>query len=164
MTPLHFAPIGDADAEPLVEVFNHYVRSGEAAFLDEPVSIAFFERMRPMLEAYPSCAVHDAGGTFIGFGLLRPHSPLPAFRLTAELTLFISPGWTGRGIGSELLSRLEVAGRERGKHHLLAPVSSRNEGSLRFHEQHGFIECGRFRGVGVRHGRPFDLVWLQKDL
>lgn len=164
MSSLHYAPIGDGDAEPLIGVFNHYVREGEAVFQDEPVSIAFFERMRPVLEAYPSFAVRDAEGTFVGFGLLRPHNPLLAFRATAELTLFLAPQWTGQRVGSELLVRLEDVGRARGIRHLLAPISSRNGGSLRFHEQHGFVECGRFRGVGVRHGRPFDLVWLQKDL
>ncbi len=164
MTSLQFAPIGEADADPLVEVFNQYIREGEAAFLDEPVTITFFERMRPVLAAYPSFAVRETDGTFVGFGLLRPHNPLPAFRATAELSAFLAPGWTGRGIGSELLSRLEDAALARGIRHLLAAVSSRNDGSLRFHERHGFLECGRFRGVGVRHGRHFDLVWLQKDL
>jgi len=164
MTAPRFTPIGEADAGDLVALFNHYVREGEAAFVDEPVPVAFFEQLRPVLATYPSFAVREPDGAFVGFGLLRPHSPLPAFRRTAELAYFLSPDRTGRGVGSALLARLEEAGRARGIAHLLAQVSSRNEGSLRFHERRGFIERGRFPSVGERHGRPFDLVWLQKDL
>ncbi len=163
MIELLFAPIADADAGALVSLFNHYVREGEAAFLDDPVTDEFFERLRPLIALHPSFAVREPDGTFIGFGLLRPHSPLPAFRRTAELTYF-SPDRTGQEIGSALLARLEAAGQARGIAHLLAPVSSRNTGSIRFHERHGFVECGRFRSTGERHGRPFDLVWLQKAL
>jgi phosphinothricin acetyltransferase len=43
----------------------------------------------------------------------------------------------------------------------MAHISSLNEGSIRFHAARGFCECGRFRNIGIKHGRPFDMVWMQ---
>lgn len=45
---------------------------------------------------------------------------------------------------------------------LLASISSRNEQSLAFHRKRGFVECGRLRDVGVKFGKSFDVVWMQK--
>ena len=47
---------------------------------------------------------------------------------------------------------------------VLAGISSLNEGSIKFHLQNGFAECGRFRGVGRKKGHIFDMVYCQKML
>jgi phosphinothricin acetyltransferase len=46
----------------------------------------------------------------------------------------------------------------------LASISSLNEQSIQFHLKHGFVECGRFKGIGKKHGRTFDMIWMQKYL
>jgi L-amino acid N-acyltransferase YncA len=47
---------------------------------------------------------------------------------------------------------------------ILASISSRNDGSIRFHKKNGFRECGRFRRVGRKFGQDFDIVWMQLRL
>ena len=49
-----------------------------------------------------------------------------------------------------------------GVDNFMAHISSLNEGSIRFHLRHGFTECGRFRRVGTKNGRDFDMVWMQR--
>ncbi|MDD4050440.1 MAG: GNAT family N-acetyltransferase [candidate division Zixibacteria bacterium] len=83
-------------------------------------------------------------------------------RRTGEITYFILPEFTGRGIGVELLGRLTEEAKARGIDTLLGSISSLNEGSLRFHLRHGFVECGRFRRIGRKQGRDFDVIWVQK--
>ncbi|WP_277619444.1 GNAT family N-acetyltransferase [Methanoculleus sediminis] len=39
-----------------------------------------------------------------------------------------------------------------------------NEGSIRFHRWHEFVECGRFESVGTKRGFPFEVVWMQKEI
>lgn len=166
MTEEHyrFTPITTSDGEALIEIFNHYIEESEAAFLEEPVSPAFFERLLPYLKIYPSIAVRDDQETLIGFGMLRPHNQMPAFRHTAEITCFIRPERTGQGIGRRMLQHLEEQGREDGIKNILACISSRNEGSIRFHIRSGFTECGRFKDAGRKWGRFFDTVWMQKEI
>jgi phosphinothricin acetyltransferase len=60
-----------------------------------------------------------------------------------------------------MLERIVAEARRKGIDSILANVSSLNEESLRFHERHGFSECGRFRNVARKKGRDLDAVWMQ---
>ena len=48
-----------------------------------------------------------------------------------------------------MLSYLETAGKTQQISTILASISSLNERSIRFHEKHGFTECGRFINKSV---------------
>jgi phosphinothricin acetyltransferase len=115
-----------------------------------------------MSQGYPFLVAKDGEGKVLGFGLLRPHNPMPAFSRTAEITYFIAPDHTRKGIGGKMLDRLLAEAREMGITSILASISSLNPGSLAFHEKHGFRECGRFVGIGRKKGREFDVVWMQR--
>jgi phosphinothricin acetyltransferase len=158
------APVGESDRRGIVDIFNHYVEHTFAAYPEEKVPYAFFDLILGIARDYPVVAVRDADGGVAGFGMLRPHNPMPAFARTAEVTCFLRPDQTGRGIGSAVLGYLEAEGRKRGIACILASISSLNEGSIRFHRHHGFAECGRFRNVGSKRGVLFDTVWMQKEI
>lgn len=155
-------PLTESDGREVVEIFNHYIMHSDAAFLEEPVPDGFYTRMLSLLGSYPSASVRDESGCLIGFGMIRPHNVMSAFSHTAELTYFLRPGSTGAGIGSDLLRYLEDQGRQMGVTVLLAQISSKNEGSIRFHQRNGFVECGRFIRAGKKQGEYFDTVWMQK--
>jgi len=157
-------PISPDDREAVVDLFNHYVENSFAAFPQDKVPYAFFDAMLESTRGYPTVAARDADGKLLGFGLLRRHNPMPAFARTAEITYFVAPGSTGQGIGSRMLGELERRAGEQGIRTILAPISSLNEGSIAFHRKHGFAEVGRFKEVGVKNGRAFDVVWMQKIL
>ncbi len=158
------APVGESDRRDVVDIFNHYVENTFAAYPEEKVPYAFFDPILGVARDYPVVVVRDTDGGVAGFGMLRPHNPMPAFARTAEITCFLRPELTGRGIGTEVLGYLEAEGRKRGIACILASISSLNEGSIRFHRRHGFIECGRFGNVGTKRGVLFDTVWMQKEI
>jgi phosphinothricin acetyltransferase len=108
--------------------------------------------------------IESPAGEAVGFGLLRPYRDAPIFRRSGELTYFILPAETNKGLGSKLLDMLTRDAREMKIDSLVANISSLNEQSLRFHEKHGFRQCGLFESIGIKHGRSFDLVWMQKRL
>jgi L-amino acid N-acyltransferase YncA len=157
-------PIEAADRTAVVDLFNYYIENTFAAYPEQRVPYEFFDIFLAACRNYPSVVAEDAGGRFLGFGMLRPHNPMPAFARTAEVTYFITPDATGRGLGSRMLAHLEQEGKKRGITCILAGISSRNPGSLRFHRKNGFIECGRFRNIGRKREMPFDVVWMQKEL
>ena len=96
--------------------------------------------------------------------MLRAYHPFPVFSKTAEISYFIRPEWTGKGLGDTLLACLIQKAKLKGIHSILASIASLNEPSLQFHKKHGFIECGRFREVGEKKGQIFDVVYMQKRL
>lgn len=159
-----FAPISPEDREGVIDTFNYYIEHSFAAYPENKVSYEFFGFFLQAISGYPNAVVKDENKTLLGFCMLRPHSPMPTFSGTAEISYFISPEYTGKGIGSMMMEYLLSGAREKGLHCILANISSLNEGSIRFHSRHGFSECGRFREAGKKNGKFFDTVWMQKLL
>ncbi len=152
----------DHDRDGVVAVFNYFVDNSFAAYPTTRVDGAFFDRLRSLGAGFPFLVVESAKRDIVGFAQLRPHHPADSLKRTGEITYFILPEYTGQGIGARLLEQLTAEARSRNVDTLLGSISSLNEGSLRFHLQHGFVECGRFRRVGCKQGRDFDIVWVQK--
>jgi phosphinothricin acetyltransferase len=162
--PVTFSPITEQDRKPVIDLFNYYIGNSFAAYPEQNVPYDFFTLFLEACRNYPSAVARLDDGSIAGFGMLRPHNPMPAFRNAAEITYFLRPDLTGKGIGTQMLVFLEEAGRNQGITTLLASISSLNEGSIRFHARQGFTECGRFARVGIKKGVVFDTVWMQKFL
>lgn len=163
-TQYTFHAIGADDRESIIDIFNYYVENTFAAYPERKVPYEFFNFILEASRGYPTVVAEDVCGNPAGFGLLRPYNPMPAFSHTAEISYFLRPELTGRGLGSLILERLEAAGKKREISCILAGISSFNEGSIRFHSRHGFTECGRFRNAGKKKGTFFDIVWMQKQI
>ncbi len=160
-----FEPLAGEHGRDLMAIFNHYIENGFAAYPEQALPVEFFGRFLEMTRGYPAYAVRAQDtGVLVGFCFLRPYHPFPTFRATAEITYFIAPEATGKGIGAAALELLENEARKRGIRVILADISSRNPGSIAFHARHGFTECGRFRSIGRKRGCDFDVVWMQKEI
>ena len=157
-------PISDADRESIIDIFNNYVENSFAAYPENRLPYQAFDRFLKMSNGLPTGSIKDHNGKIVGFGMLRTHNPMPTFSQTAEVTYFIHPDHTGKGLGKMLLGFLERAAVEKGITNILANISSLNPDSIKFHKKNGFIECGRFRRIGKKWGREFDTVWMQKML
>ncbi|HPS01652.1 MAG TPA: N-acetyltransferase family protein [Candidatus Sumerlaeota bacterium] len=157
-------PLSEEHRRPVVDIFNYYVENSFAAYPEAPLPCEFFDRYLNAASRYPAFVAEAPDGRIAGFGLLRPHHLLPTFAHTAELTYFILPEFTRCGLGTRLLDRLIEDARPLGITILLASISSLNPASLAFHLKHGFIECGRFPGIGRKNGHLFDVVWMQRTI
>jgi phosphinothricin acetyltransferase len=154
-------PINDEDWAIVAAIFNHFVVNSPAAYPDRPVPADFFRDRHRAVPGYPFLVV-EADGQVVGFAYLSPVHPVSTMRRSGQVTYFILPNHTGKGLGGRLLDLLLDAGRALGVDNIMAHVSSLNQDSIRFHLSHGFTECGRFRRVGTKHGQDFDMVWLQR--
>ena len=157
-------PASADDGTQIIDIFNHYIENSFAAYPENPVPYEFFGVFLNMAQGYPFLVAKDGNGKVLGFCLLRPHSPMPAFSRTAEITCFIAPEHTGQGIGSRMLESLLIEARVKGITSILVSISSLNPGSLSFHKKHGFQEVGRFVQIGMKKGRDFDVVWMQRKV
>ena len=151
-----------ADREDLTDIFNYYIENSDAAFFEKKVSSIFFERLRDIVYGKSLYVIEAEDGRKIGFGLLKQYHPSEVFREVAEVGYFIRPEFTGKGFGTLMLERLISDAREMGIKTLLAGISSLNAESIAFHKKHGFAGCGIFRHIGLKRGKTFDVVWMQK--
>jgi phosphinothricin acetyltransferase len=163
---IRFEKMGEGDREAVIDLFNYYIENSFAAYPEKKVPYGLFDQFLTLTEGYPAFTVRDEEqeDRIVGFAFLRPYHPLSEFQRAAEITYFIEPGYTGHRIGSRILERITGEAKRKGIDTILANVSSLNESSLRFHERHGFEECGRFRRVAKKKGQDLDVVWMQKIL
>lgn len=163
---IRFEKMGEGDREAVIDLFNYYIENSFAAYPEKKVPYGLFDQFLALTEGYPAFTVRDEEqeDRIVGFAFLRPYHLLSEFQRAAEITYFIEPGYTGQGIGSRILERITAEAKRKGIDTILANVSSLNESSLRFHERHGFAECGRFRRVAKKKGQDLDVVWMQMIL
>jgi phosphinothricin acetyltransferase len=141
----------------------------DAIWLDEPIGPdAFAERIAPLRSAGHPVLVAveavEAGPLVVGYASCGPFRSLAGYAATVEHSVFVAPGHEGRGIGQLLLDELIARAIAAGRRTMVAAIDGSNDGSIRFHERNGFVEVGRMPGVGTKHGRPLDLVLLQRSL
>jgi L-amino acid N-acyltransferase YncA len=151
----------DSDRDAVSAIFNYYAQTSYAAYPEMPVNERFFGFLREGTLAF---FVIEYQARVIGFGLIKPVLPFPAFMTTGMLTYFILPEFTGNGFGSRLLERLAIEAEKLGMTSLVANMASKNTASTRFHIRHGFTEVGRLHSAGTKFGEPFDVIWMQKEL
>ena len=161
---MRFEELGEAHRVPVTDIFNHYIENSYAAYLEEKVSYDFFSMILGITRGYPAVAVRDTGGVIIGYGFLRAYNPMPVFRHTAEITCFLHPDFTGKGVGGETHRHLEKEAAGMDISVIMASISSLNDGSVKFHEKRGFTECGRFLNVGRKLNTDFDVIRMQKRI
>ena len=158
------SPISTEDRESIINIFNYYVENSFAAFPENKLPYQAFDVFLKMSSDLPTGTIKDKDRKLLGFGMLRKYHPMPAFSHTAEITYFIDSNHTGKGLGKILLEFLEREGKKRGITTILANISSLNTGSMNFHKNNGFIECGCFKKVGKKNGQICDARWMQKML
>jgi L-amino acid N-acyltransferase YncA/mannose-6-phosphate isomerase-like protein (cupin superfamily) len=157
-------PMAECHGRAVIDIFNHFITQSFAAYPDQPVPYEFFGRFQQMTLGYPAYVAKVESGQVAGFGFLRPFHLASTLRRTAEVTCFLSPEHTKRGIGTALLNRLIEDAVPRGIDSLVASISSKNEESIAFHRKSGFRECGRFERAGRKSDQDFDIVWMQRRL
>ena len=150
----------DNDFQSVHKIFNLFIQSSFAAYTETELSS---DRLKELMKPAKIILILHEDENIIGFGYVASYKPLPNFSRTGVLTYFIRPEFTGQGLGTILFNELTNRGIEIGITNYLASISSRNEQSLNFHKKHGFDEVGRFKNVGTKFGKDFDIVWVQKQ-
>ena len=109
--------------------------------------------------------VGGGGGLVCGFAYASPWRPKSAYRHTVEDTVYLSPGCTGRGIGSALLGKLLAGCAAAGARQVIAVIADTgSDASAALHRRFGFTQAGLLSGVGRKHGRWIDTLLMQKEL
>ena len=149
----------DSDRNAIIAIFNYYAVTSYAAYPEIPVNDRFFDFLREGTLAF-NVLEHEVH--VVGFGLIKPLMPFPAFMKTGMLTYFIRPEYTRMSLGKKLLDRLTDDAKKMGMISLVANMASKNIPSIHFHLQNGFTEVGRLHNAGSKFGEPFDILWMQK--
>ena len=158
--------IEESDLAAVLTIYGHHVESGFGSFEERAPSAAEMARRVAQVRALGlPWLVAEARGEVVGYAYASAFRPRPGYRFTAEDSVYVEPHAMGRGAGRALLKAVIVRCEAMGLRQMLAVIGdSGNEASIGLHRSLGFELVGIARGVGFKHGRWVDVVWMQRAL
>jgi phosphinothricin acetyltransferase len=155
----------EEDLPTILDIYNDAVLHTTAIWNETAVDLenrrAWFRARR--VAGFPVIvAEHD--GRVVGYGSFGDFRPFEGYRVSVEHSLYVAADARGRGLGKSLLTALIDEASALGKRAMIGGIDGVNDASLALHGKFGFVEVGRLPGVGVKFGRPLDLVLMQKNL
>ncbi len=106
--------------------------------------------------------VAQQNGKVMGWAALAPVSSRCVYAGVAEVSVYVDPELTGKGIGLALLEELVTQSEAEGIWTLQAGIFPENIGSLRIHEKAGFRKLGVREKIGKQNGVWRDTVLLER--
>lgn len=159
---MYVREVRPADADPIAAIYNHYILNSHSTFEVEPIDAAEMSRRTRELtaEGYPFL-VAESEGAIVGYAYAHRWRERAAYSRSAEVSVYIEPHGTNKGIGVKLYEVLIPSLADRGFHALIAGISLPNEASIRLHERFGFEKVAHFREIGRKFDRWIDVGYWE---
>ncbi len=157
-------PSTDSDVSAITAIYAHHVLHGTGTFeITPPSEVDMAGRRADVLsKGLPYLVLEDATGV-IGFAYCNWFKPRPAYRFSAEDSIYLAPAAAGRGLGRLLLQELMAQAERAGVRKLIAVIGdSGNQGSVGVHHSCGFTQVGVLSSCGWKFERWLDVVLMER--
>ena len=156
----------DSDLARITSIYRHHVLAGTGTFeVDPPSEDEMATRRIDVLNKNLPYLVAAIDGLVVGFAYCNWFKPRPAYRYSAEDSIYLANEVQGQGIGRALLSELSVRAETAGIRKLIAVIGdSANERSIGLHHALGFRNVGLITACGWKFDRWLDIVLMEKTL
>ena len=159
-------PSRDEDLPAISAIYGHHVLHATGTFETVPPTEAEMAARRAdvLAKGLPYLVVEDEGQV-LGFAYCQWFKPRPAYRFSAEDSIYLHPDARGRGLGRQLLAALIEQAQQVGLRKLIAVIGdSANAASIGVHRSQGFEPAGVIRSCGWKFDRWLDIVLMEKTL
>lgn len=159
-------PSSEADLAAITAIYRHHVLHGTGTFeVDPPSESDMSGRRADVLSKGLPYLVLEQAGQVLGFAYCNWFKPRPAYRFSAEDSIYLAPEAKGQGWGRALLAELSAQAERAGVRKLIAVIGdSANAGSIGVHRSLGFTQVGVLSACGWKFGRWLDIVLMEKTL
>ena len=156
----------DEDVPAITAIYAHHVLNGTGTFETiPPTAQDMAVRRADVLSKELPYLVAEQDGQILGFAYCTWFKPRPAYRYSAEDSIYMADGARGQGAGRQLLAALAKEAEAAGIRKLIAVIGdSANQGSVRVHEAIGFSPVGVLKSCGWKFGKWLDVVLMEMPL
>ncbi len=163
---LTIRPSRDEDIDAITHIYAHHVLHGTGTFeVDPPTNADMRGRRAEVLARGLPWLVAESDGQINGFAYCNWFKPRPAYRFSAEDSIYLAPHAKGQGLGSALLAELVAQAERAGVRKLIAVIGdSGNTGSIGVHRALGFQRVGVLASCGWKFDRWLDVVLMERSL
>ena len=159
-------PSTDADIPAITAIYAHHVLHGTGTFETSPPSEQDMaaRRIDVLSKELPYLVIEDPTGV-LGFAYCNWFKPRPAYRFSAEDSIYLAPSTQGRGLGKLLLVELMARAERCGVRKLIAVIGdSANQASVGVHKACGFNHVGVLADCGWKFDRWLDVVLMDRTI
>ncbi len=155
-----------ADIPAITRIYTHHVLHGTGSFETEaPTEAEMARRRNEVLSRNLPYIVAEINGQVAGYAYANWFKPRPAYRFSAEDSIYVADEQRGHGLGRLLLDALITHCEQAGVRKLIAVIGdSRNTGSIGVHKAAGFQHVGTMQSVGWKFDRWLDIVMMERAL
>lgn len=163
---LTLRPSSPQDIPALTAIYAHHVLHSTATFeTTPPTEEEMASRRADVLARGLPHLVAEQHGKVVGFAYCQWFKPRPAYRYSAEDSIYLHPDATGQKIGGRLLAALMHQAEQAGVRKLIAVIGdSGNAASIGAHRAAGFQQVGVISSCGWKFGRWLDIVMMDRAL
>ena len=152
-----------ADCQDLLHIYGQYIDTVITFDCQLPTEQEFQKRYEETATEYP-VLVSVEDGRITGYASAHPYKDKEAYQWGAELSIYLDPAFTGKGIGDKLYEALLNVLKIQGIRTVYGCVTSPNPRSERLHDAFGFRLVGRFHSAGYKNGAWHDVMWFEKQI
>lgn len=164
MKNIIFEEVKEEHLQELREIYTYYVLNTTATFHDHVISIDEMKELvifdNPVYKTFIICMAQ----TICGYVSLKQHKKRDAYNKTAEISIYIGPEYTGKGIGTKAIEYIEDYAKKVEIHALIATICGQNAKSINLFKHSGYFNCAHFKEVGIKFGQVLDVVAYEKIL
>ncbi|WP_447636802.1 N-acetyltransferase family protein [Flavobacterium microcysteis] len=160
---IHIRAAKIEDIEAILEVVNDAILNTTAIYdydvrtLNDQIDW-FTEKQE---QGFPIIVAVDENDNVLGFGTYGSFRLKIGYKFTVEHSVYVKEGFSGKGIGRQILSELILIARKQKLHTIIGLIDTDNAGSIAFHEKLGFEKTGILREAGYKFERWLDVQLMQ---
>lgn len=163
---MKFRDATQADLAAIVAIYNSTIEGRMVTADTEPVAVESKQQWfdEHTTDKHPLWMVEEDNGDCIGWVSFQEFYGRPAYRATAEISIYLAPSQRGKGYGKKILQYCINTAPSYGMKTLLGFIFAHNEPSLQLFYKLGFEKWGHLKNIADLDGTERSLNILGKRL
>ena len=147
------------DCSSIADIYNKYLGNGTMDL--DPKSSHYFQKWLLNKSPEEGLYVMRIADDIIGWGIIKQYSDRRGYQKTAETSVYMDEGWTGKRYGRHLKEYVMKMAQKNGFKHLVAKIWASNKGSIKYNLDFGYEIVGTQKKIGFVNGEWIDVVIMQ---
>lgn len=147
ISAIKFRPAANSDVPAITVIYNQAILAGGITADTVPVTeasrLAFLKTIT--IDQNRPFWVAESEGKVVGYFYFRNFYDRPAYRITAEIGIYIDKYFHAKGLGKQILSYCIEIAPTIGIENILALIFGTNKGSIALFEKYGFEHAGSLK-------------------
>lgn len=152
----------EQDLPEITEIYNQGIVDRIATLEDQPKTDEEVKNWLFNRAPRYTVLVIETEAKIVGWASLNPYSYRCAYKGVAELSIYIHRDWRGKGLGKQLLQKIEEHAKQNAFYKIVLFTFPFNVLGQSLYKRLGYREVGTFYNQGILDGKFVDVMAMEK--